>query len=415
MNKEENLHKSSKQKVIRIETNGVNLRIYKKIYRNRDNQLSKNYYGRWSKNNIEKEISSGESDLKLAKKKLIEEVIGTNIRLNQGLTITRQKFNASWEKFYNDKENQSLSKSWYETIYKRGLILKKYFNNIEVARINKDKIQSFINQRKVVLNNKGNKLSNFTVKNDISVLRKFLNWCLEEKIITKKVTIKTSWIVSSKHFQTQRTYFTKNEWDIIRKQNLKEIKETDNIRLKFRKQYLHSLMLFLINTGMRLSEVYQMKWSDCSLIEGKTQSDFRVRVRIGAETKTGERSVTGFSGAYFSLVNLKNNFENYHQKKLDINSETLVFSQRCVTGFNSLLKRCNLKYKTQGSRTLTRDLTTFRHTFIVWGLHRGWDIFKIHKHCGTSIQMIESHYARYLETDLLKDKLSGWGNLKSLS
>jgi len=415
MNKEENLHKNSKQKVIRIVTNGVNLRIYKKIYRNRDNQLSKNYYGRWSKNNIEKEISSGESDFKLAKKKLIEEVIGTNIRLNQGLTITRQKFNASWEKFYNDKENQSLSKSWYETIYKRGLILKKYFKNIEVARINKDKIQSFINQRKVVLNNKGNKLSNFTIKNDISVLRKFLNWCLEEKIITKKVTIKTSWIVSSKHFQTQRTYFTKNEWDIIRKQNLKEIKETNNIRLKFRKQYLHSLMLFLINTGMRLSEVYQCKWSDCSLIEGKTQSDFRVAVRIGAETKTGERSVTGFSGAYFSLVNLKNNFENYHQKKLDINSETLVFSQRCVTGFNSLLKRCNLKYKTQGGRKLTRDLTTFRHTFIVWGLHRGWDIFKIHKHCGTSIQMIEQHYARYLETDLLKDKLSGWGNLKSLS
>lgn len=415
MKKVKNLHKYSNQKVIIINTNGVNLKIYKRIYTNRDNQLSKNWYGRWNKNNIEKEVSSGESNLKIAKKKLIEEVIGTNIKLQQGFSITRQKFNKTWSKFLNDKEHESLSKTWKQTIYKRGIILKKYFNNIEVARINKDKIQTFINQRKIAMNNKGNKLSNFTIKNDISVLRKFLNWCLEEGIIENKIVIKTGWITSSKNFQTQRTYFNWEDWVKIRTTSLREIKETDNGRLKFQKQYLHSLILFLINTGMRLSEVYQMKWSDCSLIEGKTQSEFRVRVRIGAETKTGERNITGFSGAYFSLVNLKNNYETYHNKKLDIDSESLVFNQRSVTGFNSLLKRCNLKYKTQGGRKLTRDLTTFRHTFIVWGLHRNWNIYNLVKHCGTSVQMIEQHYARYLETDLLKDKIEGWGNLRSLS
>jgi integrase len=55
----------------------------------------------------------------------------------------------------------------------------------------------------------------------------------------------------------------------------------------------------------------------------------------------------------------------------------------------TLLEESGLQYSSSGSR---RSTYCFRHTFAVFAIARGVDVYLLAEQMGTSIQMIESHY-----------------------
>ena len=48
-----------------------------------------------------------------------------------------------------------------------------------------------------------------------------------------------------------------------------------------------------------------------------------------------------------------------------------------------------------------RKFYTARHTFIAWALSEGANLKGLAEYCGTSVQMIEQSYGRYMRNDFL--------------
>ena len=66
--------------------------------------------------------------------------------------------------------------------------------------------------------------------------------------------------------------------------------------------------------------------------------------------------------------------------------------------FNTVLNRCNLKHDIDGRK---RDFISLRHTYICNKILEQVPHYDIAVNCRTSVDMIEKHYARYLQAEML--------------
>jgi len=215
-----------------------------------------------------------------------------------------------------------------------------------------------------------------------------------------------------RHQRTQRTSFTKEEYNKILQVSKKRIKEGRSKRIRFDRERLHHFIIFMVGTGLRVDEALNLKWDDV-IMRDRAKDNNSVVKNFGddflgeleryyldinvSQSKTNERKAYGTGSAYFAYKNL---IELYKQTGFVKVGEGNIFNVKSLRdGLNALLKDSNLKFSKIGDRVVKRDAKSFRNTFIQFMLNKGMNSTVVAKICGTSTEMIDKFYTANMALD----------------
>ncbi|NBX66828.1 MAG: hypothetical protein EBQ96_07525 [Proteobacteria bacterium] len=175
------------------------------------------------------------------------------------------------------------------------------------------------------------------------------------------------------------------------------------------RKFIRDFIILLVNTGLRFGEMRKLKWSSIKIFKDKKlykqgeAEKTSVEIRVPEDTKTGARTVVGRRGDIFERI------KNYskHTKSSDwvfCDNETgeQLHKKVYYKLWADLLKECGLS---ETSKNIS--FYSLRHTYITFRLLSGVSPFMLAENTGTSIRMIEVHYAHikseHLRRELTKD------------
>jgi integrase len=196
------------------------------------------------------------------------------------------------------------------------------------------------------------------------------------------------------HQDTPRTFFNVEECKTL----VKALKENigkhrrDKTRHIEGAEELKDFVTFGWNTGLRVGEEMNVRFCDVTIAREKGGEEYlEVRSILGKRGRTGV--CKSFFGAVPALKRCVERhgltLENYSQ------SEQLVFSAYHRDMFREVLKGAGL-YRTNDRPPLKRDLKSLRSTYICHCLMNGAPVYDVANNVRTSVQMVETHYAKHL-------------------
>jgi integrase len=209
--------------------------------------------------------------------------------------------------------------------------------------------------------------------------------------------LSTAYMTQSK--KGRRAWFSPEEYKILRDATHRHITEGKRRGWKHRYEDLHDFVIFMVNTGLRPDEAWALEFRDV-----KTEYDYGTKENIlvsDIRGKTGVRYNKSMPQAVFTFERLRDRRKALlkTQGKTDEDIEkqlhtTKVFPDRNRDIFNGILKETNLKFDRDGKR---RTFYSLRHSYISMRLMEGANIVQTANNCGTSVQMIEDHYASHIK------------------
>ena len=410
------------------------LKVYKKKYANRNNTVSKVYFGRTNVNGKVKELSSGESN----KRKAILLLKEKYNDLLDAVKYNRPTHDFSFKKLVNHYYESSLKHERINENYKADIFstLKiasnaEFFNKRSINQITDKTVINYFNEIRSRKTAQKKTISSFTLDGKKKHFLKFFNWCLKNNYLKKKIEINRKDFASIRDLKaTGRTYFTFQEYEKLRLKSLQRIKEAPNYIIRYRRSYLHQFIILIVNTGLRTDEAYNLKWNDIVYDNETTGSASRLKgVVLKVYGKTGFREVEGKAGALFALKNLEKTTLQYNDdlrtaklhpeyvKKhtVEITPTSKVFPFYLLKALNELLVACDLKFEIRNSKKLRRDSKSLRATYISWECIAGTPIIQIAKNCGTSPTVIDEYYTKHLRTAQFRQDLRKINRLRLVS
>jgi len=193
---------------------------------------------------------------------------------------------------------------------------------------------------------------------------------------------------------TPRTWFQPEQYVRLYAETRKNIKILKGTRWHTAAMELHDYVLFMSNSGLRVGEGKNLRFSDIKIEKERDKSGKLSPILIIQNIK-GKRG-TGACKSYFGSVRpFLRIVERRGLKEGWQKSDEKVFQHHHRDMFNTVLQRCRLKFTTDRP-PLRRDLMSLRHTYICFRLMSGAGIWDVAANCRTSVSMIENHYARWL-------------------
>ncbi len=381
---------------------------------------SKNYVGRTYIDKKQKIISSSTTNKKEAIKILEKWYDKLQFKKELGLGIHESSFKDCLKEFLKDiNESQSRSPNTIRFIRQRFSVIEKCkelmklpVNNLKVDDINKHFLIWRMNKAK----QQSKVLRGATIKGDLVAISGFLSWCYRKGYRQKKIEGLTTQLLSKKlrHQRTQRTSFTKEEYNQLLQASKKRYKNGRSTRIRFERERLHHFIIFMVGTGLRVDEALNLQWDDVQMMDRskiktlkKYDDDFlgeleRYYLSINvSQSKTNERKAYGTGSAYFAFKNLIRLYKETNFKKV---GEGDIFDVKSFRdGLNALLNECNLKFSKIGENKVKRDAKSFRNTFIQFMLDKGMNTTVVAKICGTSTQMIDKFYTANMALESMLD------------
>lgn len=190
-----------------------------------------------------------------------------------------------------------------------------------------------------------------------------------------------------------RPWFSHEDYRKLLKISTARIKQSTNPNERLARQELHDFIVFLAHTGVRIGEALGIRRKDVKMWEGNKHNE-KDRCFIRVKGKTGLRECVGMFGA----VRVVNRIDKRRHPGL----EDKFFPTHNTKQFVALLEEAKLRYDSEGRR---RDLKSLRHTFIMFRLLEGVDVFLLATNCGTSVKIISQHYGKHLTARMKSDEL----------
>ena len=246
---------------------------------------------------------------------------------------------------------------------------------VPVKNIDKSKINEVLNHiRKTKQTNKKSTINKYK-----STIRQVLEFAIDKKIITHLPNFP-----KVDGDEQKRIHLENDEYNRIRSAIKQEmIDDKKNFKLL---EELYDVFVFCVNTGIRVgSELDNLKMKDITLDQ---EDCLKITIRK-SKTIKGVRTIISLP--------LKSTFER--MKKRYSNSNDYIYLNHLARNYahrqiTDLWKDVLKKHKlNKDINENDIDLYVCRHTYIVWRLLEGRNIQAIALNCGTSIQMIEKHYA----------------------
>jgi len=202
---------------------------------------------------------------------------------------------------------------------------------------------------------------------------------------------------------TSRGTFTQNEYQKLIKTSRERMKSARNESDRFKREKLHYWIIFMCGTGLRTEECMTLHFDDVEMIDRGYQyenDDDRYHLSINirsSKVKKYRQGIVSTASAYFAYKRL---MKHYLINDIPIEGNIWKVSN-FRTGLNALLESCGLKFRTLGGMKLSRDSKSFRSFYIIERMKQGTPLSEIARNCGTSIEMIERHYAVYNQYSMI--------------
>ena len=187
---------------------------------------------------------------------------------------------------------------------------------------------------------------------------------------------------------------------------------------RLQRKQLYYLVMFSLNSGMRIGEVREMRWSDIKFdIEVDGLDERIAEVRVSKETKKGQaRNVQTQPTANkvlkewreITLYKKKNDWVWFGQKK-DANGKIMQFGdlnksfQKFLSEVRFNERQDGLLYDRDGDR---RSIYSLRHTYATMRLEKGdVSIYDLSLNMGCKVKQIENHYS-HVVTEKRRKKIT---------
>jgi hypothetical protein len=186
---------------------------------------------------------------------------------------------------------------------------------------------------------------------------------------------------------------TQDEWKHLRLIAVARIDEVEsNAQLKRQREDVRDFMRFMVASCCRVDEIRKLRFVDCRVDKNAKKQKILICSVTG---KTGSREVVAMPEAV----------EIYEErlKRAGDNRGQLIFPEHHRDGFRELLISSNLRTDSKGHK---RNLKSLRATAISFAVLAGVDLMLIARNAGTSLNMIDTFYAKRLSSLMGKDELT---------
>ena len=261
----------------------------------------------------------------------------------------------------------------------------QYFHSFYLQDINLQSLDEFRAHR--ITNDN---VKHTTIRHDFNAIRQLLKFCVIKKHIKTLPEFPTK---SKKDKPNPRPYFSLDEWKLLRKVAQERIIDARGSRVKREREQLYDFMVMMVHTGCRVEETLRITFGSCKV---HTKKDGNKELRFTLKGKTGVRPVRGMVGAVSVFGRVCKRFPDH--KPTD-----KLFPQNHRDGLNALLKLTELKKDNFGN---TRNAKSFRSTFIMFRLMANQPIKSIATNCGTSSEVIDKYYAKFIDVNMLDDSFT---------
>ena len=205
---------------------------------------------------------------------------------------------------------------------------------------------------------------------------------------------------------SRRTYFTFDQYRVLINKSKERMEEGGlNRYSQFIRKSLNRFIIFQCGSGLRPAETYALTFKDLETRINRNQKEKRYYRIAVIDGKTGSREVISKPQCYDAIQQLKIIYNEYQ----DIIEEygydkDKVFPVKFGQSNRNLLRSCGL-YQDRLTHK-TRDINTYRHTYISWGILNGDDIYQLATNCGNTVGVIQNHYAKELVSRDFEEDLS---------
>jgi integrase len=159
------------------------------------------------------------------------------------------------------------------------------------------------------------------------------------------------------------------------------------------KRHYYAFVFLLFATGLRIGEAVGLRWGDVDLRRAKLHVR---RSRTLSEdnppkTQNAARTITLLPEVVAVLRNIQSRRAMQETFVFTTEASTPLEAERFVEKhWRSAVRKCGVRL---------RKLSATRHTFMSVALVKGAKIKWLANYCGTSVEMIERHYSRWLGGD----------------
>jgi len=228
-----------------------------------------------------------------------------------------------------------------------------------------------------------------------NAIRVVLNYAYKKGLIAALPEFKDEY--SKKRIDTPRPWFTSAEYTKLHSNILAHAKHSET-RDKLQFEYameLYDHVIFATNTGMRVGEMLNCKFSDVRIVKEQLTGK-EVLVISNIKGKRG----TGTCQSYYGAVEPFKRLMKRRGIKDATKCDELLFRIHHRTLFNTILAKTGLKFS-NSNPPAKRDFVSLRATYICFRLLNGVPIYEIANNCRTSVAVIQESYARHLGGQLM--------------
>lgn len=200
----------------------------------------------------------------------------------------------------------------------------------------------------------------------------------------------------------RRAWFDPDEYVRLYKAIDRRIENENRRGWKPKYEDLYDYVIIMANTGWRPDESWNVEFRDV-----KIEEDYGTKETIlvtDIRGKTGVRYNKSMPQAAFTFERLRRHRIERLEKlgKTPEEIEAMLPTMKLFPNFprhlfNDILRKEKLKYDRDNQ---VRTAYSLRHSYISMRLMEGANILQIANNCGTSVQMIEEHYAAHIKDRL---------------
>ena len=347
---------------------------------------------------------TGTSDLYEARKFADDFYEDLLIKVKLGQSVTGLDFKKIVADFERDYPSESPSQRRAADIlsFLKNYAL-PYFSRNKITDFSESEITRFFDWRRA--NPKKKAPTNSTILAEMSHFKTFADWCYRRGYIKSRVEFDRPSLN-----ENRRPHFGDKEWAKLTRFLREWVKQgkTKSGPIYRDRIMLTNYVLILANTGIRVGEARNLKWSDIDTFEGDNETQ---NIVLQVKGKTGAREVVARTPKvkdYLERIWVLRCEELNAKPTMD----EFIFCHKDGTqihsfkkGFNALIKEAGVEFDSNGQR---RVIYSLRHTYATFRLQEGVNHYVLARNMGTSVKMLESFYGhtsnRAMASELTKTK-----------
>ena len=256
----------------------------------------------------------------------------------------------------------------------------------KISNIDANKFEEYLEYRRSRVKD----INNTTVLNELTTIKSMYEFARENKLISRDYYIKYEQFKIDKR-EESRSAYTINEYEklISFSRNIHKHAKSDEDR--YYCHLIHYFILIMSNTGMRFSELHQLKLKNIKSLQSNN-----VQIKIDKiTTKVRRERIIVANEKVDDYIKRIKKLTNFNSKESylfsNYSKDVLCHKSMLYRAYGKVIERVASKYSDDEFDT-TKTLYCLRHMFITMHLVKQVNAYDIARFCGTSLQQVQMTY-----------------------